>query len=143
MQVEEKKGDFLTSVLNSYKYCTGEDKISFPLITKELKENLGGIPKQTVLDFLTENKIKLKKTIDKKIERDGYFKSAYFAMRYLSSVIKREIEKGWAANPTSMVEEITKNAGDVNIYELGGSTYKRVGRRPLCELMKDLEGIDD
>ena len=51
---EEKKGDFLTSVLNSYKYCTGEDKISFPLITKELKENLGGIPKQTVLEFLTE-----------------------------------------------------------------------------------------
>ena len=89
MQVEEKKGDFLTSVLNSYKYCTGEDKISFPLITKELKENLRGIPKQTVLDFLTENKMKLKKTIDKKIERDGYFKSAYFAMRYLSGIIKR------------------------------------------------------
>ena len=143
MQVEEKKDGFLTSVLNSYKYCTGEDKISFSLITKELKENLGEIHRQTILDFLTENKIKLKKTIDKKIERDGYFKSADFAMRYLSSVIKREIEKGWAANPTSMVEEITKNAGDVNIYELGGSTYKRVGRRPLCELMKDLEGIDD
>ena len=64
MQVEEKKDGFLTSVLNSYKYCTGEDKISFSLITKELKENLGGIPRQTVLDFLTENKIKLKKTIE-------------------------------------------------------------------------------
>lgn len=143
MQVEEKKGGFLTSVLNSYKYCTGEDKISFPLISKELKEKLGGIPGQTILDFLTENKVKLKKTIDKKIERDGYFKSTYVAVRYLSGIIKREIEKGWAANPTSMVEEITKNAGDVNIYELGGSTYKRVGRRPLCELMEGLEGIDD
>jgi len=143
MQVEEKKEGFLTSVLNSYKYCTGEDKIPFSLITKELKEKLDGIPRQTILDFLTENKVKLKKTIDKKIERDGYFKTAYVAVRYLSGIIKREIEKGWAANPTSMVEEITKNAGDVNIYELGGSTYKRVGRRPLCELMEGLEGIDD
>lgn len=124
----------LKTIVESYEYCTGE-KVGYSLIVKELKDKLAEIPQQTICDFLIENKIKLKKTFEKKIERDGYFKSTYFAVRYLSGIIKREIEKGWSENPLSKTEALIKNAGDTRTYVTNGSTYKRT-RRPLCELFE-------
>lgn len=131
----------LEVIVECYQYCTGYAEPPYNLVKKELSDNLKVIPIETVKAFVEENREKLKKTIDRKIEINGQFQSFYFEVRYISAIIKREIlEKKWKESGKRLAP-IIKNAGDTNYYEVSGGTAPQ-GRRPLSILMEDIVDCD-
>ena len=88
---------------------------------------------------MKENREKLKKTVEKKIERDGPFSQVYFAFRYLSAIIKREIlERGWKAKQVAPI--VQKTGIDLNFYNVKPNTNQLKKRRSLDELEDEVDG---
>ena len=136
-RAKEAYNDALTVITGCYQYCTGYAEPPYNLIRKELADNLKAIPIATIKAFVEENKEKLKKTIDRKIETSGQFQAFYFEVRYISGIIKREIlEKQWKESKPEP-PAIIKNAGDTNYYEVTGGVTPQT-RRPLSILMENI-----
>lgn len=131
--------EVLETITECYQYCSGYGEPPYNVVKKELKENLGVIDIETIYQFVKENREKLKKTVDKKIERDGPFSRAYFIFRYVSGIIKREIlEKDWRAK--QVVPTVQKTGIDLNFYNVKPNTNQLKKRRSLDELEDEVDG---
>lgn len=125
--------EVLETITECYQYCTGYGEPPYNVVGKELKDNLKAIEVETIYQFVKENREKLKKTVDKKIERDGPFGQVYFAFRYISGIIKREIlEKDWKAK--QVAPTVQKTGIDMSLYEIKPNTKQLKKRRSLDEL---------
>lgn len=136
---KERAKEVLETIAECYQYCSGYGEPPYNVVRKELKENLGAIDIETIYQFVKENREKLKKTVEKKIERDGPFSQVYFSFRYLSGIIKREIlERGWK---TKQVAPIVQKTGiDLNFYDVKPNTNQLKKRRSLDELEDKADG---
>lgn len=130
----------LEVIAECYQYCTGYAEPPYSLVKKELSDNLKVIPIETVKAFVEENREKLKKTINRKIEINGQFQSFYFEVRYISGIIKREIlEKKWEeSKPEPQTVHI--GLGDIDFYSNPISENHIKRRRPLNELEDEADG---
>lgn len=125
--------EVVETIAECYQYCTGYGEPPYNVVKKELKDNLKAISIETIYQFIKENREKLKKTVEKKIERDGPFAQVYFAFRYISGIIKREIlEKKWKA--TQVVPVIQKTGIDLEFYNSKPNTNQPKKRRALDDL---------
>lgn len=131
--------EVLETIAECYQYCSGYGEPPYNVVRKELKENLGAVDIETIYQFVKENREKLKKTVDKKIERDGPFSRAYFVFRYVSGIIKREIlEKDWKAK--QVAPTVQKTGIDLNFYNVKPNTNQLKKRRSLDELEDEVDG---
>lgn len=131
--------EVLETIAECYQYCSGYGEPPYNVVRKELKENLRAIDVETIYQFVKENREKLKKTIEKKIERDGPFGQVYFVFRYVSGIIKREIlEKNWKAK--QVVPTAQKTGIDLNFYNVKSNTNQLKKRRSLDELEEEADG---
>lgn len=131
--------EVLETITECYQYCAGYDEPPYSIIKKELGENLKTVDVETIYQFVKENREKLKKTVDKKIERDGPFSRAYFVFRYVSGIIKREIlEKNWKAK--QVAPTVQKTGIDLNFYNVKPNTNQLKKRRSLDELEDEVDG---
>lgn len=131
--------EVLETITECYQYCSGYGEPPYNVVKKELKENLGAVDVETIYQFVKENREKLKKTVDKKIERDGPFSRAYFVFRYVSGIIKREIlEKDWKAK--QVAPTVQKTGIDLNFYNIKPNTNQLKKRRSLDELEDEVDG---
>lgn len=131
--------EVLETIAECYQYCAGYGEPPYNVVKKELKENLGAVDVETIYQFVKENREKLKKTIDKKVERDGPFSQVYFSFRYLSGIIKREIlEKDWKAK--QVAPTVQKTGIDLNFYNVKPNTNQLKKRRSLDELEDEVDG---
>ena len=131
--------EVLETIAECYQYCSGYGEPPYNVVKKELKENLGAVDVETIYQFVKENREKLKKTIDKKVERDGPFSQVYFSFRYLSGIIKREIlEKDWKAK--QVTPTVQKTGIDLNFYNVKPNTNQLKKRRSLDELEDEADG---
>ena len=129
----------LETIAECYQYCSGYGEPPYNVVRKELKENLKAVDIETIYQFVKENREKLKKTVDKKIERDGPFSQVYFSFRYLSGIIKREIlEKNWKAK--QVVPTVQKTGIDLNFYNVKPNANQLKKRRSLDELEDEVDG---
>ena len=127
------------TITECYQYCAGYGEPPYSIIKKELGENLKAVDVETIYQFVKENREKLKKTVDKKIERDGPFSRAYFVFRYVSGIIKREIlEKDWKTKQVSPT--VQKTGIDLNFYNVKPNTNQLKKRRSLDELEDEVDG---
>ena len=127
------------TITECYQYCAGYGEPPYSIIKKELGENLKAVDVETIYQFVKENREKLKKTVDKKIERDGPFSRAYFVFRYVSGIIKREIlEKDWKAK--QVAPTVQKTGIDLNFYNVKPNTNQLKKRRSLDELEDEVDG---
>ena len=127
------------TITECYQYCAGYGEPPYTIIKKELGENLKAVDVETIYQFVKENREKLKKTVDKKIERDGPFSRAYFVFRYVSGIIKREIlEKDWKTKQVSPT--VQKTGIDLNFYNVKPNTNQLKKRRSLDELEDKVDG---
>jgi len=125
--------EVLETIAECYQYCSGYGEPPYNVVGKELKDNLKAIDVEVIYQFVKENREKLKKTVEKKIERDGPFGQVYFAFRYISGIIKREIlEKDWKAK--QMAPTIQKTGIDLNFYNIKPNTNHLKKRRSLDDL---------
>ena len=125
--------EVLETIAECYQYCSGYGEPPYNVVKKELKENLKAIEVETIYQFVKENREKLKKTVEKKIERDGPFGQVYFAFRYISGIIKREIlEKDWKAK--QIAPTIQKTGIDLNFYNIKPNINHLKKRRSLDDL---------
>ena len=132
--------EVLETIAGCYQYCSGYGEPPYNVVRKELKENLGVIDVEMIYQFVKENREKLKKTVEKKIERDGPFSQVYFAFRYLSGIIKREIlEKNWKAKQVAPQSVITIGLGDIDFYKNTEKKHYPLKRRPLNELEDEVD----
>ena len=131
--------EVLETIAECYQYCSGYGEPPYNVVKKELKENLKAVDVETIYQFVKENREKLKKTVEKKIERDGPFSQVYFAFRYLSAIIKREIlERGWKAK--QVAPTVQKTGIDLNFYNVKSNTNQLKKRRSLDELEDKADG---
>ena len=131
--------EVLETITECYQYCAGYSEPPYNIIRKELGENLKAVDTETIYQFVKENREKLKKTVDKKIERDGPFSRAYFVFRYVSGIIKREIlEKDWKTKQVSPT--VQKTGIDLNFYNVKPNTNQLKKRRSLDELEDEVDG---
>lgn len=131
--------EVLETIAECYQYCSGYGEPPYNVVRKELKENLKAIDMETICQFVKENREKLKKTVEKKVERDGPFSQVYFSFRYLSGIIKREIlEKDWKAKQVSPT--VQKTGIDLNFYNVKPNTNQLKKRRSLDELEDEVDG---
>ena len=131
--------EVLETITECYQYCSGYGEPPYNIIRKELGENLKAVDTETIYQFVKENREKLKKTVDKKIERDGPFSRAYFVFRYVSGIIKREIlEKDWKAK--QVAPTVQKTGIDLNFYNVKPNTNQLKKRRSLDELEDEVDG---
>lgn len=131
--------EVLETIAECYQYCSGYGESPYNVVRKELKENLKAIDVETICQFVKENREKLKKTIEKKVERDGPFSQVYFSFRYLSGIIKREIlERGWKAKQVAPI--VQKTGIDLNFYNVKPNTNQLKKRRSLDELEDEVDG---
>ena len=131
--------EILETITECYQYCSGYGEPPYNVVRKELKENLKAIDAETICQFVKENREKLKKTVEKKVERDGPFSQVYFSFRYLSGIIKREIlEKDWKAKQVSPT--VQKTGIDLNFYNVKPNTNQLKKRRSLDELEDEVDG---
>ena len=131
--------EVLETITECYQYCSGYGEPPYNIIRKELGENLKAVDTETIYQFVKENREKLKKTVDKKIERDGPFSRAYFVFRYVSGIIKREIlEKDWKAK--QVAPTVQKTGIDLNFYNVKPNTNQLKKRRSLDELEDKVDG---
>ncbi len=131
--------EVLETIAECYQYCSGYGEPPYNVVRKELKENLKAIDVETICQFVKENREKLKKTVDKKVERDGPFSQVYFSFRYVSGIIKREIlEKDWKAK--QVAPTIQKTGIDLNFYNVKPNTNQLKKRRSLDELEDEVDG---
>lgn len=131
--------EILETITECYQYCSGYGEPPYNVVRKELKENLKAIDAETICQFVKENREKLKKTVEKKVERDGPFSQVYFSFRYLSGIIKREIlEKDWKAK--QIVPTVQKTGIDLNFYNIKPNTNQLKKRRSLDELEDEADG---
>lgn len=127
------------TITECYQYCAGYGEPPYSIIKKELGENLKAVDVETIYQFVKENREKLKKTVDKKIERDGPFSRAYFVFRYVSGIIKRKIlEKDWKTKQVSPT--VQKTGIDLNFYNVKPNTNQLKKRRSLDELEDEVDG---
>lgn len=127
------------TITECYQYCSGYGEPPYNVVRKELKENLKAIDAETIYQFVKENREKLKKTVEKKVERDGPFSQVYFSFRYLSGIIKREIlEKDWKAK--QVAPTVQKTGIDLNFYNVKPNTNQLKKRRSLDELEDEVDG---
>lgn len=127
------------TITECYQYCSGYGEPPYNVVRKELKENLKAIDAETICQFVKENREKLKKTVEKKVERDGPFSQVYFSFRYVSGIIKREIlEKNWKAKQVSPT--VQKTGIDLNFYNVKPNTNQLKKRRSLDELEDEVDG---
>ena len=127
------------TITECYQYCAGYGEPPYNVVKKELKENLGAVDVETIYQFVKENREKLKKTVEKKVERDGPFSQVYFSFRYLSGIIKREIlERGWKAKQVAPI--VQKTGIDLNFYDVKPNTNQLKKRRSLDELEDKADG---
>lgn len=125
--------EVLETIAECYQYCAGYGEPPYNVVKRELKENLKAIDVETVYQFIKENREKLKKTVERKIERDGPFGQVYFAFRYISGIIKREIlEKDWKAK--QIAPTIQKTGIDLNFYNIKPNINHLKKRRSLDDL---------
>ena len=131
--------EVLETIAECYQYCSGYGEPPYNVVRKELKENLKAIDVETICQFVKENREKLKKTVEKKVERDGPFSQVYFSFRYLSGIIKREIlERGWKAKQVAPI--VQKTGIDLNFYNVKPNTNQLKKRRSLDELEDKVDG---
>lgn len=131
--------EVLETIAECYQYCSCYGEPPYNVVRKELKENLKAIDVETICQFVKENREKLKKTVDKKVERDGPFSQVYFSFRYVSGIIKREIlEKDWKAK--QVAPTIQKTGIDLNFYNVKPNTNQLKKRRSLDELEDEIDG---
>ena len=131
--------EVLETIAECYQYCSGYGEPPYNVVRKELKENLKAIDVETICQFVKENREKLKKTVEKKVERDGPFSQVYFSFRYLSGIIKREIlERGWKAKQVAPI--VQKTGIDLNFYNVKPNTNQLKKRRSLDELEDKADG---
>lgn len=131
--------EVLETIVECYQYCSGYGEPPYNVVKKELKENLKTVDIETIYQFVKENREKLKKTVDKKIERDGPFSRAYFVFRYVSGIIKREIlERDWKAK--QVAPTVQKTGIDLNFYNVKSNTNQLKKRRSLDELEDEVDG---
>ena len=131
--------EVLETIAECYQYCSGYGEPPYNVVKKELKENLGAVDVETIYQFVKENREKLKKTVEKKVERDGPFSQVYFSFRYLSGIIKREIlERGWKAK--QVAPTVRKTGIDLNFYNVKPNTNQLKKRRSLDELEDEVDG---
>lgn len=131
--------EVLETIAECYQYCSGYGEPPYNVVKKELKENLGAIDVETIYQFVKENREKLKKTVEKKVERDGPFSQVYFSFRYLSGIIKREtLEKDWKAK--QVAPTVQKTGIDLNFYNVKPNTNQLKKRRSLDELEDEADG---
>ena len=131
--------EVLETIAECYQYCSGYGEPPYNVVRKELKENLKAIDVETICQFVKENREKLKKTVEKKVERDGPFSQVYFSFRYLSGIIKREIlERGWKAKQVAPI--VQKTGIDLNFYDVKPNTNQLKKRRSLDELEDKADG---
>lgn len=136
---KDQAKEVLETITECYQYCSGYGEPPYNVVKKELKENLGAVDVETIYQFVKENREKLKKTVDKKIERDGPFSRAYFIFRYVSGIIKREIlEKDWKAK--QVAPTVQKTGIDLNFYNVKPNTNQLKKRRSLDELEDEVDG---
>lgn len=131
--------EILETITECYQYCSGYGEPPYNVVRKELKENLKAVDVETICQFVKENREKLKKTVEKKVERDGPFSQVYFSFRYLSGIIKREIlEKDWKAK--QVAPTVQKTGIDLNFYNVKPNTNQLKKRRSLDELEDEADG---
>ena len=131
--------EILETIAECYQYCSGYGEPPYNVVRKELKENLKAVDVETIYQFVKENREKLKKTVEKKIERDGPFSRAYFVFRYVSGIIKRAIlEKDWKTKQVSPT--VQKTGIDLNFYNGKPNTNQLKKRRSLDELEDKADG---
>lgn len=131
--------EVLETIAECYQYCSGYGEPPYNVVKKELKENLKAVDVETICQFVKENREKLKKTVEKKVERDGPFSQVYFSFRYLSGIIKREIlEKNWKAK--QVAPTVQKTGIDLNFYNVKPNTNQLKKRRSLDELEDEVDG---
>lgn len=131
--------EVLETIAECYQYCSGYGEPPYNVVKKELKENLKAVDVETICQFVKENREKLKKTVEKKVERDGPFSQVYFSFRYLSGIIKREIlEKNWKAK--QVTPTVQKMGIDLNFYNVKPNTNQLKKRRSLDELEDEVDG---
>lgn len=131
--------EILETITECYQYCSGYGEPPYNVVRKELKENLKAIDVETICQFVKENREKLKKTVERKVERDGPFSQVYFSFRYLSGIIKREIlEKDWKAK--QVAPTVQKTGIDLNFYNVKPNTNQLKKRRSLDELEDEVDG---
>ena len=131
--------EVLETIAECYQYCSGYGEPPYNVVKRELKENLKAVDVETIYQFVKENREKLKKTVDKKIERDGPFSQVYFVFRYLSGIIKREIlEKNWKTK--QVAPTVQKTGIDLNFYNVKPNTNQLKKRRSLDELEDKADG---
>lgn len=125
--------EVLETIAECYQYCAGYGEPPYNVVGKELKDNLKTIDVEAIYQFVKENREKLKKTVERKIERDGPFGQVYFAFRYISGIIKREIlEKNWKAK--QIAPTIQKTGIDLNFYNIKPNINHLKKRRSLDDL---------
>lgn len=130
--------EVLETIAECYQYCTGYGEPPYNVVKKELKENLKAVDIEVIYQFIKENREKLKKTVEKKIERDGPFGQVYFAFRYISGIIKREIlEKNWKAK--QIAPTIQKTGIDLNFYNIKPNAKQLKKRRALDDLEDEID----
>ena len=131
--------EVLETITECYQYCSGYGEPPYNVVKKELKENLKAVDVETICQFVKENREKLKKTVEKKVERDGPFSQVYFSFRYVSGIIKREIlERGWKAKQVAPI--VQKTGIDLNFYNVKPNTNQLKKRRSLDELEDEVDG---
>lgn len=131
--------EVVETITECYQYCSGYGEPPYNVVKKELKENLKAVDVETIYQFVKENREKLKKTVEKKVERDGPFSQVYFSFRYLSGIIKREIlERGWKAKQVAPI--VQKTGIDLNFYNVKPNTNQLKKRRSLDELEDEADG---
>ena len=131
--------EVLETITECYQYCAGYGEPPYNVVRKELKENLKAIDVETICQFVKENREKLKKTVEKKVERDGPFSQVYFSFRYLSGIFNWVLlDKDWKAKQVAPV--VQKTGIYLNFYNVKPNTNQLKKRRSLDELEDEIDG---
>ena len=136
---KDKTKEILEVITECYQYCTGYGEPPYSFVKKELKENLGAIDIGKIYQFVKENREKLKRTFVKKIVREGPFSQIYFAFRYISGIIKREIlEKNWKGSQVAPV--VPKTGIYFDLYEKPKNIeQRRISLNELEDMVEDVQ----
>lgn len=130
-------------IVNTYIYCLDSSgKSVYSLVQKEFNTNVKSLGIEQVYYFITKNKEKIKRTIISKQNENPEGFTLFNKIKYITAIIKKQLEKLESAPQVSLINESTLNivdGVDINIYD---TKNKYIGKRRALNYLEDLYGED-
>lgn len=123
-------------IVSAYAYCLeASEKSIYSLIQKEFSYNVKSLGIERVYYFVIKNKDKIKRTILSKEKEIGKDFTNFNKIKYITAIIKKQLEKEEPPAPPASVAEPSLTVTDdidINIYEQKNKYINK--RRALSDL---------